>query len=181
MSNPVNSMRPFPDWLNRRIHSTSASTSSVFQVQKYIPADELFGVAFPVEHVLVESVRLRHVRFDRKDGEAELASRVLDEPVLHLEYLARSVGALAERDDARVADHRFERLQVGEPVARLRRRQANRVSANPVRDWLILNSPGAGQRRAGEHAGQAKSRETHCQEPLLILLQNETGLLLLSR
>ena len=43
MSKPVNSMRPSPEALNARIHSIMSSTSSVFHVQKYIPAMRSFG------------------------------------------------------------------------------------------------------------------------------------------
>ena len=47
MSKPVKCSGPLPAALKARIHSTSASTSSVFQVQKYMPPIRAFGSPGP--------------------------------------------------------------------------------------------------------------------------------------
>ena len=83
--------------------------------------DELPEVALTFKHVLIEPVRLGHVGFDRKDGEAPLAGQVLDQPVFHLEHLARPVSTLAERDDASIAHEGLERLEVFKAVSGLGR------------------------------------------------------------
>ena len=133
MSKPVNSTRPLPLLLNSRIHSTMSSTSWVSQVQKYMPLISCAGSPLPLRTIIVELVGLRHVGFDGEDGEAHLRGQELQHAVLELEELARAVGGLAERDDARIADDFAERLHIVEAVPGDGRGEANRVGRGPTR------------------------------------------------
>ncbi|WP_438003350.1 hypothetical protein WME89_31200 [Sorangium sp. So ce321] len=83
---------------------------------------------------------------DRERAEAHLLDQKFEHAVLHLEELARAVRRLAERHDARVPDDRAERIEVGEAVARLVRRDRDRLLFEPRDDLLgrraVVGVPG---------------------------------------
>jgi hypothetical protein len=54
-----------------------------------------------------------------------------EQPVPECQEVVRAVRRLTERDDERVADDGFDRLEIREPVAGLDRRQADRMVLRP--------------------------------------------------
>ena len=86
--------------------------------------------------------------------------------MLELEELARAVRRLAERHDARVADHSLERLHVSEAVASLRGRQANRVAAHPVNGRLVLLSEQRRDRKADQGTNEEEPTRIHLPTPI---------------
>src|ERR1700722_19653124 len=87
-----------------------------------------------VQHVVVDGERLGEVRLHDQHGEAKLADAEFDQAMLEREEFTRAVRGLAERDDARVADHGAQRLEVRAAAARLGGRERDRGGANPVDD-----------------------------------------------
>ena len=81
--------------------------------------------------------------------------------MFELKELARPVRRFAERHDARVADDSLERLEVGEVVASLRGRQANRVAAHPVNGRLVLLSEQRRDRQADQGTNEEEPTRIH--------------------
>ena len=95
--------------------------------------DELTRVTDAAKHVVIQSVSLGHVGFDRKYREPHSRREKLDHAVFQLEKLSASMRRLAERYHARIADRRAERFQVIKPVAGVDRAKRDRIRTNPFR------------------------------------------------
>src|SRR6266567_2226749 len=95
------------------------------------PLQQFLWITFPVQHEVVEPVRLRHIGFDGKDGEPFLAGQEFDHPVLELKELTCAVRGFAQRDDPRIANSLLEALHVHEPMACFNGCKRNGMFVNP--------------------------------------------------
>ena len=115
-----------------------------FQYFLSIPGPEIHSfkqlrrISDSVENIIVQTISLRHVGFDRKDREAYLGSEEFQHPVLELKELACAVCRFAERHDSGVADNLLQRFHVVKTMTCFRSLEANRVSSNPFDGLLIV-------------------------------------------
>ena len=118
-------------------------------------------VADSVLTELVQQVGLRHVGFYGEDGESQLGGEKLQHAVSELEEFMRAAGGVAERRDAGIADHAFQRLHVGEVVAGLGGLEPDGARSDPLDNGFVVADSSLRQRSQQQQLSHHDARHFH--------------------